>query len=390
MLVRLLLPFTTAISLIAQIAAPAFSPSSVVSARIAVLGKAYIGLPIWMAVSLPEPHQRTVRYPVTIYPWDLGGHSFELRRNGVAVPKLQHAGSIGGVSSGPVSAGIVGGGSLLGLQREPRIVGRLPLHLLFHFQEPGRYEVRYTGSDFGLPGRPGTALFRSQWLAFEVHRSSEAQQSAAFKALLRVAPDHPSDLLSDHLPALLAWRDPSALAVWENYQYHPDQLVRNFSMYALYLFPDATVVRWIRDTLGRRGPTPELSYLVSWRKNLLQPHAAELATHAIRHLRSQSPLVTTGAIQTLGFLKLGYDWSKDRKTLASMDAAVLQRADSIIESSSPEILQSLAVYLGGVKTDRSRELLWRLVEQGTARRQALIALKWIDDPRDGPRLSAPR
>jgi hypothetical protein len=46
----------------------------------------------------------------------------------------------------------------------------------------------------------------------------------------------------------------------------------------------------------------------------------------------------------------------------------------------------LAEYLGGVKTDRSRTIPWRLVADNTARERALICLTWIADPRDLPEL----
>jgi hypothetical protein len=52
----------------------------------------------------------------------------------------------------------------------------------------------------------------------------------------------------------------------------------------------------------------------------------------------------------------------------------------------PEVAQLLAEYLGGIKSDGARELLWQMASRtDIVREQALIALTWIADPRDLPR-----
>jgi hypothetical protein len=55
---------------------------------------------------------------------------------------------------------------------------------------------------------------------------------------------------------------------------------------------------------------------------------------------------------------------------------------------SSEVSQILAEYLGGIKSQSSRELLWQVAERPEpAHEQALIALTWIGDAQDLPRLS---
>jgi hypothetical protein len=60
-------------------------------ARISLLGRAYVHMPIWIAVNLPGRHQATVRYPITVYPADFGGHDFEVRRDNLKLPKIKTA-----------------------------------------------------------------------------------------------------------------------------------------------------------------------------------------------------------------------------------------------------------------------------------------------------------
>jgi len=74
---------------------------------------------------------------------------------------------------------------------------------------------------------------------------------------------------------------------------------------------------------------------------------------------------------------------------ALMDNEIAAHASRFIETRDVTILQPLALYLGIWKSDTSRDLLWRIVEQGTTvRGQALICLTWIGDPRDLPRLGS--
>ena len=100
------------------------------------------------------------------------------------------------------------------------------------------------------------------------------------------APADPVALLTDHLPSLLAWPDSEVLRLIEPFVYHPNDLVRQYTMHALYLFDDALVSGWVPRLIGRRGPTTELAYFVSWRRDLFGARAGELAGLLIPHLRT--------------------------------------------------------------------------------------------------------
>ena len=86
------------------------------------------------------------RYPIRISPVDLGGHVFEVRRNGIHLKRPPQA-VAPSVAGGLGSPGSIGGGGFLGLPTEPKVKGRLPLHLAFRFDGPLKYEVRYIGYD---------------------------------------------------------------------------------------------------------------------------------------------------------------------------------------------------------------------------------------------------
>jgi hypothetical protein len=67
--------------------------------------------------------------------------------------------------------------------------------------------------------------------------------------------------------------------------------------------------------------------------------------------------------------------------------AVLAAAQELMER-SPDVSQLLAEYLGGIKSHSAHDLLWQVAERPEpAREQALLALAWIGEAQDLPRLS---
>ena len=99
-----------------------------------------VGGPVWAHVELPNNSQGMVQYPVGVEPDNLGCHEFEVRRNGVLLPRIVVRYLIN--VSGGLSCGVIG---IPG--RPMKHLGRLPLHLQYRFETPGIYEVRYTRSD---------------------------------------------------------------------------------------------------------------------------------------------------------------------------------------------------------------------------------------------------
>ena len=203
----------------------------------------------------------------------------------------------------------------------------------------------------------------------------------------QTAPSDPVELLSDFLPSLLAAPDSKVLSMLEEYLYNSNGLVRQYTLYALDAFDDDLLAKEIPDLVDKRGPTNELAYLLSWRRNLFQAQGPVLVRAALKYLDSQTPLLSGGALQTLYFIKGHFDWKRNPEMLARMDDEVAKRAGRLLATRNRDILQPLALYLGIWKADRSRDLLWRMVEEGTTREQALICLTWIADPRDLPKLA---
>ncbi|MFN7994467.1 MAG: hypothetical protein U0Q18_12750 [Bryobacteraceae bacterium] len=359
------------------------------AATIKIEGPAFVHMPVWVAVVLPEQFQWSLRYPFGIGPTEFGGHDLEVRRNGKPYPKnavpraYPRSGScIGGFSS-------IGPCGFIGLPREPAKRGRLPLHLLYRFDRPGAYEVRYLGYDWSFPLKK-RVLVRSPWTKFAVRELPPGRRANWLAAMQRSAPSDPVELLSDYLPSLLALPDAAVLPALDDFTYDRDSLVRQYLLYALYSFDEALVTTHIQDLIRRRGPTDQLAYFISWQRRVFQPAGPELVRGILPFLESPNPLLSGGALQSVVFLKppLGWNWNNHPEIPALMDQAVLKSADRLAASRDPQVLQPLALYFGGMKTGRSRELLWRLVNNGAVREQALICLTWIADPRDLPKLAA--
>ncbi|MDQ6760651.1 MAG: hypothetical protein M3Z32_12430 [Acidobacteriota bacterium] len=355
-------------------------------AEIGLTGPAYVHMPIWIDVRLPDPLWHSLRYPITIRPADFDGHEFEVRRNGAVIPPSAMPPGFPIFDEGPAALGTIGAGSVLGLPHESRYPHRLPLHLQYRINTPGLYEVRYVGYGSRYQTRTGV-LARSAWLKIRVQPLSAAKRLAWLASMRAGPPSDPTDLLTDFIPSLLAMPDSGVLATLEDALYNPSEVVRQYAFYSTFLFDDELIARWLPDVIQRRGPTNEIALQLSWRRNLLQPGASDLVHSVLPYLKSQSPLLVGGALRALGFLRDQYDWKSQPNLLALINTAVSNDGERLIRIHAPEILQPLATFLGGWKADRSRALLWRLVDGGTVLEQAWICLTWIGDPRDLPRLA---
>ena len=94
---------------------------------------------------------------------------------------------------------------MLGLPHEPKNRPGLPLHLIYHFDQPGQYEVlAYTGFERPVPG--GLVLARSSWLQFDVLDFPPSKRAAWLAEMRKAAPSDPVELLSDFLPSILPSR----------------------------------------------------------------------------------------------------------------------------------------------------------------------------------------
>jgi hypothetical protein len=345
-------------------------------AAIKFTGEAYVDMPVWVEIELPDPLRHSLRYPVTEYPSDFGGHHFEVRRNGIllrpSAPRQLFPITVARIGT----TGTIGWGSLISLPHEPENPRRLPLHLAYRFDTPGLYEVRYLGYDFRYP-REKNVLARSPWIPIQVRPFSAARRQAWLDSLRRTPPADPVEWLSDYLPSVLTVPDAAVLPFLKRALYHPDSLVRTYALNSLALFDDAVLAGSIPETIEANGSTPELAYLLSWRHPLFQSRGSEIARAVLPYVESTSPLLTAGALQTLYFMKPQYDWASDPDIPELLNRTVAAEAEHLIETHNAAILQPLALYLGRWKSETSRALLRRLIAEGTVRKQAEICLRWI-------------
>src|SRR6516162_5994524 len=100
----------------------------------------------------------------------------------------------------------------------------------------------------------------------------------------RAEPTDPVGWLSDYLPSLLAVPDATVLPLLKGAVYHPNNLVRRYALYALELFDDSLLLDWVPATNQASGPTPDLAYLLSWRRDLFQPGGSEIVRAVLPYL----------------------------------------------------------------------------------------------------------
>ena len=257
---------------------------------------------------------------MTIRPADFGGDHFEVRRNGVVIPPTspKHGSPI-------IGGGLGFGGGVLSLPHEPKNTQRLPLHLLYRFDRSGIYEVRHVGYDFRVPSEKHIRV-ESPWIQIDVRSTPPAKLQAWLDAMRSAPPDDAGDWLSDYLPSLLATPDAAVLPLLKDAVYHSNDLVRQYTLYALYLFDDSLLADWIPATIKASGPTPDLAYLLSWRRDLFQPYGNDVVRDVLPYLKSTSPLLCAGALQTLDFLKQ-YDWKTHPTIPGLLDQAVAREAE---------------------------------------------------------------
>jgi hypothetical protein len=343
-------------------------------------GPVYTNLPVWVKADLAYPYE--ARYPYREDPSDFGPNEIELKQGNETIQP----------SAFPLFGNFPRSGIQDGSAAPPDApANRLPLHLKYPIDKPGTYSVRWTAVRHILVDkRPTPAVVaRSDWFTFEVQASTFNQREAWLKKAIAAVPSEPGPLVGDFLPSLLsAAPDPRVLRAVLEQLYSRDQLVSAYALSSLGLFNRNDLRAQALELLQHRGLSERMAYLLSWNPQF-QDDREELVRATLPHLQSRDDRQVAATLQLLGTLAHPPkpNWPANSDLPARVDRAVLAVAPDLVKRDG-DIPQMLALYLGGIKSDESRGLLWQLAEgSGSEREQALIVLTWIADDRDLPRLA---
>ncbi len=334
--------------------------------KLSLDGVARVGGPVWIRVELPYGFGGPVAYPGGNPPLDFGCNQVEVRRNGTPLARTSLVSRQGIVGPGN------GCGNDIAYPGSSRAhSGRLPLHLQYRFDTPGVYEVRYTRlrSIFGPEVRT-----QSDWTKVDI--------LAARPQLPRVAPQDPSEILSDYLPGILGFPNAATLSVVVDYLYHRDETVRRYASAALDWWSEAEVDRRLVAAIRTRGPSDVVMGRYSTRP------APELIDPMLPYLQSEDPVLLRGALLGLGWLLRTDTDRKPGGVETRAESAILAATEHVLKIGNPEMVSNLAVTLSVVRNDRARDILWSFVERGVGREQSLIVIAWRKDVRDLPRLGS--
>jgi hypothetical protein len=193
--------------------------------------------------------------------------------------------------------------------------------------------------------------------------------------------------MGDVIPGLLALPDELSLSAILPELYHPDDQVRRYVAASLAMFDNALLAKALTPLIRDKGPTEEIARLLDGKEDLFLGGHQTFIAALPGFLNSASPVVLAGALQYL-IWEQNHDWGKTPEAQNQRSAMVLNVAPSILERGDGRLQQLLAEALGSVKTDASREVLWNMIEIGRSEEQSRIALTWIGNSRDLPRLAA--
>lgn len=212
---------------------------------------AYVGMPVWLKVNLRYGLGR-VMYPALVGPAGFCSNQVEVRRDGVLLPLLAGSDwmrSFGTISflGGPVCGSIV--------VNPAKTQGRLPIHLLYRFDTPGTYEVRYTLSDLGSR----VVRAQSDWTPIEILPGTQNQRRDYLDAVRKRAATDPGEILTDVLPGVLGFPDDESFEIVTSYLNDPSPGVRAYALAGLSYWPDDFRRQRLLELYKRDGPTPELT-----------------------------------------------------------------------------------------------------------------------------------
>jgi hypothetical protein len=220
----------------------------------------------------------------------------------------------------------------------------------------------------------------------EVSPFSEGRRREWIRERVRTMPSSPEQLTGKAIPELLAVGDEAALAAILPQLYHSEQSVRYYVAMSMRVFDAAMVAKQLTPMVREKGPTEEIARLLDENENLFEGGHEAIMPVLPEFLKLPSALLQAGALQYIVWEPL-HEWGKTAELQARRGALVMDAAPGILERGDEHIDQLLAQALGSIKTDAARDMLWSMVEGGKAAGQSEIAMTWIGDARDLPRLA---
>ena len=168
---------------------------------------ARVGLPVWLKISAPDE----IRYPFYTVPDWHECHDVEVRKDGKPLPRFQPPPTAFRqvvVVAGP-ACGIL---SLPGKAQHP---GSIPLHVMYRFDQPGVYEVRYIERmPWGTPNAPNRV---SPWTSIEIQAGIPADRTQWLAGISSRAPSDVTALLTGYLPDVVGLPDGQSLQLLTPY-----------------------------------------------------------------------------------------------------------------------------------------------------------------------------
>lgn len=353
--------------------------ASVQNFQIHVTDPAYTGLPVWIYADLSFP--LGIRYPYSEDPEDFGPNRLEVKRENHVLERV------------PFKPWVGRGGILDGSIAPPSSPkNRLPLHLQYSLDKPGVYSVRWFVVRHNVQSgqMTETVVAQSDWLDFEVQQSTPEQREDWFEEQRKKMPSDAGEFIGDFLPSLLAKApDQRGLEMVLEQLYSDQPLIAGCALGSLRFFRDEDIRAQVLQMLHRRGPSEGLAYVISWHASWFQDQRDDIVRTIMPYLRSREDWQVAATLKLLGFLVHPgtFSWPPGSATPTNSDLAVLAAAPELIGRNAA-VSQLLAEYLGGIKSHNARDLLWQVAERPEpAHEQALIALTWIGEGEDLPRLA---
>jgi hypothetical protein len=326
---------------------------------------AYIGEPIWV-------NERTRPTPYSL----VGGecNRLELLYDGKPVPPWPvKPVSVGGGGSTPWP--IISSRNVSDCERtaiyNPSPGKRLPLHIWFHIQQPGRYALRWNYEWPEFEGnKPVTKRVSSAWITFTV-QAPRAEDREKWLRTLVAHPDQSAvDLLSDYIPSLVAAApDERALQAIVARLDWLDQMGES-AVEALAFFPEDHVRAAIFELIQKRGPTDFLAHLVSYNSFGLDAdpdQRAQMTKTCFAYLRSSDPWKASSAIEMVLFIV--HDQRQpamDPKLVALADNEVLSAAPDIAAAGKENPDRELILYMRSIDRAEGHQLLIRMAHSSSA------------------------